>query len=98
VRRPAGERGAFGPGGGHRDARRCAPRAARDWLSFPVDDRAVEAIAERVVAWLQAEEELRARTRSALVAVARERYSWEGVARTVIGAARGELSQLDPVT
>ena len=34
-------------------------------------------------------EELRAATREALVATARERYSWDGVARDVIAAARG---------
>ena len=65
------------------------PPAAREWLSFPVDDGAVRAIAGRVTAWLQAPEELRARTREALVATARERYSWEGVAEGVIAAAQG---------
>jgi glycosyltransferase involved in cell wall biosynthesis len=73
------------------------PAPAADWLAFPVDDRAVEAIAERVVAWLRAGEELRARTRAALVAVARERYSWEGVARSVVAGARGRLDELPPV-
>jgi glycosyltransferase involved in cell wall biosynthesis len=66
------------------------PSAARAWLSFPVDDRAVRAIAERVVAWLEAERGLKMRTREALVSVVRERWSWEGVARGVIAAARGE--------
>jgi glycosyltransferase involved in cell wall biosynthesis len=73
------------------------PDPARDWLSFTVDDRAVEAIAERVVAWLLAGDELRARTRSALVAVARERYSWEGVARSVVAGACGHLEELPRV-
>jgi glycosyltransferase involved in cell wall biosynthesis len=58
-------------------------------LSFPVDD-AVRAIAERVLAWLQADQALKARARAALVSVAHERWSWEGVARGVIEAARGE--------
>jgi glycosyltransferase involved in cell wall biosynthesis len=66
------------------------PPQAADWLSFPVDDGSVRAIAERVLAWLGAEEPLKARTREALVSVARERWSWEGVARGVIAAARGE--------
>jgi glycosyltransferase involved in cell wall biosynthesis len=70
-------------------ARDVPPRAA-PWLSFPVDDGAVRAIAERVVGWLQAPRELRKSTRVALVSVARERWSWEGVARGVIAAARGE--------
>jgi hypothetical protein len=29
-----------------------------------------------------------------MVAVTRERYSWDGVARTVVAAARGELDRL----
>ncbi len=70
-------------------AREVPPEAAW-WLSFPVDDGAVRAIAERVAGWLQADRALKARTRTALVSVARERWSWEGVARGVIAAARGE--------
>ena len=34
------------------------------------------------------------RTREAIVGVARERYSWDGVARTVIAAAEGRLDDL----
>jgi len=70
------------------------PEAARPWLSFALDDRAVPAIAARVLAWLDAPEELRAATRAALVRTVRERFSWEGVARSVIAAARGELDEL----
>jgi glycosyltransferase involved in cell wall biosynthesis len=66
------------------------PAEASAWLSFPVDDGAVRAIAERVTGWLQADRALRAKTKEALVSVARERWSWEGVARGVIAAARGE--------
>ncbi|HTA13402.1 MAG TPA: glycosyltransferase family 4 protein [Solirubrobacteraceae bacterium] len=66
------------------------PPQAAGWLSFPVDDHAVRAIAERIAAWLAADEALKARTRDALVSVARERWSWEGVARGVIAAACGE--------
>jgi glycosyltransferase involved in cell wall biosynthesis len=73
------------------------PPEAREWLSFPVDDGAVRAIAERVRGWLQAREELRARTRAALVATAHERFSWEGVAGGVIAAAQGRLAELPPV-
>lgn len=73
------------------DAIACeVPPEAAQWLSFPLDDRAVEAIAERVVAWLGADLTLKTQTRSALVAVARARWSWEGVARGVIAAALGE--------
>jgi glycosyltransferase involved in cell wall biosynthesis len=69
---------------------RAVPCEAAGWLSFPVDDGAVRAIAERVVGWLEADRELKVRTRAALVSVVRERWSWEGVARGVIAAARGE--------
>ena len=57
----------------------------------------MRAIAERVRGWLQAPEALRAPTRAALVATARERFSWEGVAGGVIAAAQGRLSELPPV-
>ncbi|MGA9875218.1 MAG: glycosyltransferase family 4 protein [Solirubrobacteraceae bacterium] len=66
------------------------PAQASEWLSFAVDDDAVRAIAERVVAWLEADPALKRRTRASLVSVARERWSWEGVARGVIAAALGE--------
>ncbi len=66
------------------------PPQAGGWLSFPVDDDAVRAIAERVVGWLEADRALRVDTRAALVSAVRERWSWEGVARGVIAAARGE--------
>jgi glycosyltransferase involved in cell wall biosynthesis len=65
------------------------PERAAAWLSFPVDDNAVRAIAGCLLGWLQAEAKLRERTRLALVSTARERWSWEGVARGVIAAARG---------
>jgi glycosyltransferase involved in cell wall biosynthesis len=73
------------------------PEAARDWLSFPIDDGAVRAIAGRVTAWLHAPDELRARTREALVATARERYSWEGVAEGVIAAGQGRTDAVTAV-
>ncbi|HEX2103317.1 MAG TPA: glycosyltransferase [Solirubrobacteraceae bacterium] len=74
------------------------PADARPWLAFEADEGAVRAIAERLVAWLQAPEDLRAATRDALVATARERYSWEGVAAGVIAAARGDHEALpEPV-
>ena len=75
-----------------------APEPARPWLSFPVGDGAVRDLAERVVAWLQAPDEVRAATRDALVSVARERYSWDGVAAGVIAAAEGRHDALpEPV-
>ncbi|MCW3029224.1 MAG: glycosyl transferase group 1 [Solirubrobacterales bacterium] len=74
-------------------ARQVPGQAAR-WLSFPVDDGAVRALASRLCGWLGADPELRSRTRAGLVATARERWSWQGVARGVIAAAGGELEQL----
>jgi glycosyltransferase involved in cell wall biosynthesis len=68
------------------------PAAARPWLAFPTGD--VRGLADRLVAWLQAPEDLREGTRAALVRVARERYSWDGVAKGVIAAAEGRLDDL----
>jgi len=68
------------------------PAAARPWLAFPTGD--VRGLADRLVSWLQAPEDLRDATRAALVQVAHERYSWEGVADGVIAAAEGRLDDL----
>ena len=73
---------------------RAVPEQAAEWLSFPIDDDAVRALAQRVVGWLQADPALRERTRVGLVQTVRERWSWDGVARGVIAAARGELDGL----
>ncbi|MDQ4041223.1 MAG: glycosyltransferase family 4 protein [Actinomycetota bacterium] len=72
------------------------PAPARDWLTFRVGERAVEGIAERVIAWLRAPQQLRAATRDALVETVRERWSWEGVAAGVLAAAQGRLAELPP--
>ena len=69
------------------------PQVAR-LLSFALDGHAVESIAERLVAWLALEEATRAPARAALACTVRERWSWEGVAKGVIAAARGELDGL----
>jgi glycosyltransferase involved in cell wall biosynthesis len=70
------------------------PDDVAPWLSFPVDDSSVSALAERIVAWLTVDGDLREQTRAGLVRTVRERWSWEGVARGVIAAARGELDGL----
>jgi glycosyltransferase involved in cell wall biosynthesis len=62
--------------------------------SFPVEEGAVEAIAERLNGWLALPEVRRAQAREALVGTARRLWSWEGVARGVIAASRGELDRL----
>jgi glycosyltransferase involved in cell wall biosynthesis len=74
---------------------RAVPRQAARWLSFPLDDNAVRALAARVVSWLDADRLLRSETRARLVSTVRERWSWDGVARGVLAAARGELERLE---
>jgi glycosyltransferase involved in cell wall biosynthesis len=68
------------------------PPAARPWLAFPVGPGAVAAIAERLVAWLEAPADVRDETRAALVETVRARWSWEGVARGVIDATGSRRS------
>jgi glycosyltransferase involved in cell wall biosynthesis len=70
------------------------PAEVAPWLSFAVDDSSVRAIAERLIAWLEVDPALREQARAGLVATVRERWSWEGVARGVLAAARGELDAL----
>jgi glycosyltransferase involved in cell wall biosynthesis len=73
---------------------RGVPERAAGWLSFPLDDNAVRALAAGLLGWLTADRALRTRTRAGLVATVGERWSWEGVARGVIAAANGELDCL----
>jgi glycosyltransferase involved in cell wall biosynthesis len=73
---------------------RAVPEQAAGWLSFTVDDDAVTALAACLVGWLSADRKLRSRARAGLVSTVRERWSWDGVARGVIAAARGELDAL----
>jgi glycosyltransferase involved in cell wall biosynthesis len=73
---------------------RAVPEQVAGLLSFPVDDGAVPALAGRLVGWLQADPSQRAAARAGIVETVRERWSWDGVARGVIAAARGELDAL----
>jgi hypothetical protein len=66
----------------------------RDLLSFELGPEAVEDLASRLVAWLRLEAPRRERARAALSVLARDRFGWEGVARGVLAAARGELDNL----
>ncbi|HEX5923780.1 MAG TPA: glycosyltransferase family 4 protein [Baekduia sp.] len=70
------------------------PVGARAWLGFAVGPRVVRDLSDRVIAWLQAPEALREATREGLETVARERFSWDGVARGVVSAALGETTVL----
>lgn len=77
-----------------RELARAVPPEAAGWLSFAVDDGAVRSLAACLLGWFSAGPELAARTRTGLIETARQRWSWDGVARTVIAAARGDLDGL----
>ncbi|HEY5815525.1 MAG TPA: glycosyltransferase family 4 protein [Solirubrobacterales bacterium] len=77
-----------------RELAEALPDEVAGLVSFPVEIGAVEAIAERLNAWLELPEERREEARGALVETARRLWSWEGVARGVIAASRGELDRL----
>jgi glycosyltransferase involved in cell wall biosynthesis len=62
--------------------------------SFPVEEGAVEAIADRLNAWLSLPEAEREAAREALVATVSRLWSWEGVARGVLSAAAGDLDEM----
>jgi glycosyltransferase involved in cell wall biosynthesis len=70
------------------------PEAARAWLGFTPGRRAVRDLADRLIAWLEARDDVRDATREGLVGIARERFSWNGVAEGVIAAASGERDAL----
>ncbi len=70
------------------------PAEARAWLSFAVGPRSVTDLAACLTGWLDAPEDVRGATREALVAVTTERWSWDGLARTVVAAAEGRLADL----
>jgi glycosyltransferase involved in cell wall biosynthesis len=70
------------------------PEPVRPWLTFEVGPGAVRELAEDLSDWLAAPEDLREQTRQGIVATTRDQYSWDGVARAVIAAARGELDGL----
>jgi glycosyltransferase involved in cell wall biosynthesis len=73
------------------------PERVRELVSFPLDERAVDAIAERLNAWLRLDSTTRSLAREALVKTAAARWSWEGVAAGVLAAAAGRLAELAPV-
>jgi glycosyltransferase involved in cell wall biosynthesis len=72
------------------------PPEARGLLGFDLGADAVRELAARLCRWIDAPAALREATRKGLVAVARERYSWEGVGRGVLAAAAGRLDELPP--
>ena len=66
-------------------------------LSFPVGPGAVQALAERLDGWLALDPAARHRAGLALSRRVDELWSWEGVARAVISASRGQLADLPRV-
>jgi glycosyltransferase involved in cell wall biosynthesis len=62
--------------------------------SFRVEPGAVEAIADQLGGWLSLPEAERNDAREALVGTVGRLWSWEGVARGVLAAAAGELTDL----
>jgi glycosyltransferase involved in cell wall biosynthesis len=71
------------------------PEPAAELVSFPLDERAIESLAQRVVRWLRADSALRDQVRARLPETIAAHYSWEQTARRVIDAARGKLEPLD---
>ncbi|HET9153482.1 MAG TPA: glycosyltransferase family 4 protein [Solirubrobacterales bacterium] len=67
-------------------------------VSFPVEEGAVEAIAERLNGWFALPENRRDAARGALVETVSRLWSWEGVAGGVLAAAAGELDDLPRAT
>jgi glycosyltransferase involved in cell wall biosynthesis len=70
------------------------PDGASELVSFPVEEGAVEAIADRLNRWFELPDDKRAEARKALVATAQRLWSWEGVAGGVLAASAGQLDDL----
>jgi glycosyltransferase involved in cell wall biosynthesis len=73
------------------------PAEHRDLLSFPIDDGAVAAIADRLNRWLALPAAERRRVTDALPDRVRELWSWESVAQGVLAASAGRLDGLPVV-
>ena len=67
-------------------------------LSFTVGPGAVTDLADRLEGWLELDAASREAAGLALSKRVDELWSWEGVARGVIAASRGELDELPPVS
>jgi glycosyltransferase involved in cell wall biosynthesis len=67
---------------------------ASELVSFPVEEGAVGAIADRLNRWFELPEDKRAEARIALVSTAQKLWSWEGVAHGVLAASAGQLDEL----
>jgi glycosyltransferase involved in cell wall biosynthesis len=79
------------------------PPEAASLVSFELDDKAVRSLAERIDGWLGLDPQTRARAFAALREVAARKWSWDGVAHTILAASAGRLDdlpvpQVPPVT
>jgi glycosyltransferase involved in cell wall biosynthesis len=70
------------------------PARLRTLLAFERGPGAVEAIADRLVRWLELPAPARAPAAAGLSALAGRRFGWEGVANGVLAAAHGRLDEL----
>jgi glycosyltransferase involved in cell wall biosynthesis len=70
------------------------PAWASELLAFPLDKDAVVAMADRVNRWLALPASMQATVRGTLRDVVVRRWSWFGVAHSVLAAAAGELYDL----
>ena len=73
------------------------PGELGELTAFDLGPGAVEAIADRLNRWLALPEDELVAARTSLVEAVRARWSWEGVARSVVSASAGKLDELDPV-
>jgi glycosyltransferase involved in cell wall biosynthesis len=67
-------------------------------LSFTIGPGAIPDLADRLEGWLELDPARREAAGLALAKRVDELWSWEGVARGVIAASRGELDELPPVS
>jgi glycosyltransferase involved in cell wall biosynthesis len=70
------------------------PPQAAGLVSFDLDEGAVRSLADRINGWLGLAPETRERALAALREVAARKWSWEGVARTILAASAGQLDDL----
>jgi glycosyltransferase involved in cell wall biosynthesis len=70
------------------------PETLRPLVSFPVEEGAVEGIAERLARWLSLPDSERREAGAELRATVERAWSWDGVARGVLAAAAAELEGL----
>ncbi len=69
------------------------PDEAAGLVSFRLGPGAIESIAARLNIWLGLDPHARRMTRMALRETAKRLWGWEGVAREVLAASRGEQEE-----